>query len=115
MKFHKLIFSTLIIIITCSCNVSDKQNPSNGNYQEFDDFFQSIENFSGNVLVSIDGNSVYYKCFGYASRELSVKNTIETKFRIGSISKPITAIPTRLQDTVFSKAIATFLENSINP
>ena len=92
MNFHKLIFFSLIIIITCYCNVSDKRNPSNGYYQEFDDFFQSIENFSGNVLVSIDGKSVYSKCFGYASRELLVKNKIETKFRIGSISKPITAI-----------------------
>ena len=92
MNFHKLVFFSLIIIITCSCNVSDKHNPSNGYYQEFDDFFQSLENFSGNVLVSIDGKSVYSKCFGYASRELLVKNKIETKFRIGSISKPITAI-----------------------
>ncbi|MFT4524979.1 MAG: CubicO group peptidase (beta-lactamase class C family) [Bacteroidia bacterium] len=92
MNFHKLLFFSLIITIACSCNVSDKQKLSNGDYQEFDDFFQSIENFSGNALVAIDGKSTYSNSFGYASRELLVKNTIDTKFRIGSISKPITAI-----------------------
>ncbi len=92
MNFIKLIFFPLIFIIVYSCNVSDEQKPTNGNYQEFDDFFQKIENFSGNVLVAIDGKSVYSRSFGYASRELLVENTMDTKFRIGSISKPITAI-----------------------
>jgi len=92
MNFHKCIFFSVIIIIICSCNVSDKQKPSNRDYQEFDVFFQSIQNFSGNALVAIDGESIYSKSFGYASRELLVENTIDTKFRIGSISKPITAI-----------------------
>lgn len=92
MNFYKFIFFSLIITIACSCNVSDKQKPSNGYYQEFDDFFQSIENFSGNALVAIDGKSIYSNSFGYASRELLVENTINTKFRIGSISKPITAV-----------------------
>lgn len=92
MNFHKLIFFSLIITIACSCNVSDKQKPYNGDYQEFDVFFKSIENFSGNALVAIDEESIYSKSFGYASRELLIENTIDTKFRIGSISKPITAI-----------------------
>ncbi|WP_175574443.1 serine hydrolase domain-containing protein [Algoriphagus marinus] len=92
MNFHKLIYFSLIITISCSCNVSDKQKPPNRDYQEFDVFFQSIQNFSGNALVAIDGESIYSKSFGYASRELLVENTIDTKFRIGSISKPITAI-----------------------
>jgi len=92
MNFHKCIFFSVIIIIICSCNVSDKQNPFNGYYQEFDVFFKSIENFSGNALVAIDEESIYSKSFGYASRELLVENTLDTKFRIGSISKPITAI-----------------------
>lgn len=92
MNFHKLIFFLLIITLVCSCNGSDKQKPSNGEYQEFDNFFQNIENFSGNALVAIKGEIIYSKSFGYASRELLVENTIDTKFRIGSISKPITAI-----------------------
>lgn len=92
MNFHNLIFISLIITIACSYHISEKKKPSNGDYQEFDDFFQSIENFSGNALIVIDGKSTYSKSFGYAIRESQVKNTIDTKFRIGSISKPITAI-----------------------
>ena len=92
MNFQKLIFFLLIITLVCSCNGSDKKKPSNGEYRDFDDFFQNIENFSGNALVAIKGEIIYYKSFGYASRELLAENTIDTKFRIGSISKPITAI-----------------------
>ena len=92
MNFLKLIFFSLIITLACSCNVQDKQKSLNADAQKFDAFFQSIENFSGNVLVAIDGKNTYSKSFGYASRELLVENTIDTKFRIGSISKPITAI-----------------------
>ena len=92
MKFHKILFFSLIITITWSCDVKNKQKPINVDYQEFDHFFQNIENFSGNALVAINGKSIYSKSFGYANRELLVKNTIDTKFRIGSISKPITAI-----------------------
>lgn len=92
MNFHKLIFFTLIITISCSCTVRDKQKPSNSGYQEFDVFFQNIENFSGNILVAVEGETIYSKSIGYANRELLVKNTMDTKFRIGSISKPITAL-----------------------
>jgi CubicO group peptidase (beta-lactamase class C family) len=93
MNFHKLLFFSLLITIVWSCDVkNNNQKPSNVDYQEFDHFFQNIENFSGTVLVAIHGKSIYSTSFGYASRELLVKNTIDTKFRIGSISKPITAI-----------------------
>jgi len=94
MKSSKFLFFSLIITITWTCDVKNQNDEKsiNAEYQEFDDFFQNIENFSGNVLVALDGKSIYEKCFGYASRELLVQNTLETKFRIGSISKPVTAI-----------------------
>ena len=37
----------------------DSQKSLNADAQKFDAFFQSIENFSGNVLVAIDGKSTY--------------------------------------------------------
>ena len=96
MKLPKLLFFTLTIILAWSCDVKNSnqnnQKLSSAYGQEFDHFFQNIDNFSGNVLVANDGKSIYSNSFGYASRELLVKNTIDTKFRIGSISKPITAI-----------------------
>tara|TARA_B110000046_G_scaffold175848_1_gene200876 strand:- start:2175 stop:2387 length:213 start_codon:yes stop_codon:yes gene_type:complete len=59
MNFLKLIFFSLIITLACSYNVQDKQKSLNADAQKFDAFFQSIENFSGNVLVAIDGKSTY--------------------------------------------------------
>ena len=46
----------------------------------------------GVLLVSRDGEPIYRKAFGYANLELSVKNTPEISFRIGSISKQFAAV-----------------------
>ncbi|MEI6047983.1 MAG: serine hydrolase domain-containing protein [Bacteroidota bacterium] len=48
--------------------------------------------FNGVVLVSKKGEVIYKKAFGFADREWSIPNTINTKFRIASISKPFTAL-----------------------
>ena len=47
--------------------------------------------FSGVVLVSKGDAVVYEKAFGFADRTFKVPNTINTKFHIASVSKPITA------------------------
>jgi len=93
MGLHRTLIIILIILLVWSCD--DTQHPTNSTnnvFQEFDQFFQNIENFSGNILVAIDGKTIYSKSIGYANRELLVKNIMDTKFRIGSISKPITAL-----------------------
>ena len=48
--------------------------------------------FSGAVLVAKDGKVLLCKGYGMANLELKVPNTPETKFRIGSITKPFTAM-----------------------
>ena len=52
----------------------------------------SEENFNGTVLVSEKENVVYEEAFGLANREWSIPNTTATKFRIGSVTKSITAL-----------------------
>jgi CubicO group peptidase (beta-lactamase class C family) len=47
--------------------------------------------FSGNVLIVQKGKTIYKKAFGLADREWNIKNTIETKFKIGSITKQFAA------------------------
>ncbi len=47
--------------------------------------------FDGAVLVAENGKVIYKDAFGLANREWNIPNTVETKFMIGSISKPITA------------------------
>lgn len=47
--------------------------------------------FSGSVLVAQHGKAIFRKAFGPANREWDIPNTLETKFRIGSVTKQITA------------------------
>ena len=47
--------------------------------------------FDGSVLVAEDGKIIYKAAFGMANREWNIPNTTETKFMIGSVSKPLTA------------------------
>lgn len=49
------------------------------------------ELFDGVVLVAEKGHIIYKKAFGLADREWNIPMTIDTKFKIGSISKPFTA------------------------
>lgn len=48
--------------------------------------------FSGAVLVAVKGKIIYRKAVGYANIEDSVLNTCDTRFRIASFTKPITAM-----------------------
>ncbi|MGZ5191685.1 MAG: serine hydrolase [Flavisolibacter sp.] len=51
----------------------------------------SLHEFSGNAMVVHKGKVVYKKAFGMANREWNIPNSIETKFRIGSITKQFTS------------------------
>ena len=48
--------------------------------------------FSGAILVSAEGEIIYKKAFGYANLEWEIHNTLDTKFRIASATKPFTAM-----------------------
>src|SRR5262249_39849027 len=47
--------------------------------------------FSGVVVVAKGDAIVYQKAFGFADRTFNIPNTIDPKFHIASLSKPITA------------------------
>jgi CubicO group peptidase (beta-lactamase class C family) len=50
--------------------------------------------FNGTILVKKGADIIYKNAFGYANREWDIHNTIDTKFLIGSIGKPFTALMT---------------------
>ncbi len=50
-----------------------------------------VKDFNGTVLVMQKGKEIYKKAFGMADREWNVPNTVDTKFRIGSVTKQFTA------------------------
>ncbi|GGD51542.1 serine hydrolase domain-containing protein [Muriicola marianensis] len=47
--------------------------------------------FSGCILITKHGNTLYKDCFGQANFSFSIPNTPNTKFKIGSVSKQFTA------------------------
>ncbi len=50
------------------------------------------EQFSGVVLIQQDQHTLFEAAYGYANRSWSVKNQINTRFRLASISKMFTAV-----------------------
>jgi CubicO group peptidase (beta-lactamase class C family) len=53
--------------------------------------------FDGAVLVAENGKVIYKSAFGMANREWNIPNTTDSKFMIGSVSKPLTAVLTLIQ------------------
>jgi CubicO group peptidase (beta-lactamase class C family) len=54
--------------------------------------YHTYNMFDGAVLVAENGKIVYKDAFGLANREWIVPNATDTKFMIGSVSKPLTAM-----------------------
>jgi CubicO group peptidase (beta-lactamase class C family) len=50
--------------------------------------------FSGAALVAKDGEIVFSKAYGLADRGKAIANTVDTRFRIGSMNKMFTAVAT---------------------
>jgi CubicO group peptidase (beta-lactamase class C family) len=51
-----------------------------------------VNQFSGAVLVAVDGNPLFRDGFGLANHDFDAPNTPATKFRIGSVTKQFTAV-----------------------
>ena len=71
----------------------------------------SSDYFSGAVLVADNSQVIYRKAFGLANREWAIPNSIETKFRLASVSKQFCSLITmqliqdgklRLDDSITS-------------
>jgi len=62
--------------------------------EKLSDIMQAYHNynmFDGAVLVAENGEIIYKGAFGLANREWNIPNSTDTKFMIGSVSKPLTA------------------------
>ncbi len=59
--------------------------------------YHSYNMFDGAVLVAENGKIIYKDAYGLANREWNISNRTDTKFMIGSVSKPLTAVLMLLQ------------------
>lgn len=52
----------------------------------------ATDQFAGAVLIAKNGRPVFSKAYGLADRDRRVPNTLDTRFRIGSMNKMFTAV-----------------------
>jgi CubicO group peptidase (beta-lactamase class C family) len=92
MKTCSIFIALLLLVVqpTVAQSKKDKLDSIMKTYHRFN-------MFDGSVLVAEQGKIIYKAAFGLANREWNIPNTTDTKFMIGSISKPITALLMLLQ------------------
>jgi CubicO group peptidase (beta-lactamase class C family) len=54
--------------------------------------YHELGQFDGAVLVAREGRVLFARAYGEANREWTVPNTVDTRFRIGSMTKAVTAV-----------------------
>ena len=54
----------------------------------------AADRFSGAVLVAKNSQALFSRAYGLADREQGIPNTLQTRFRIGSMNKMFTAVAT---------------------
>ena len=111
MKHYSFLLPFFLLTITISFGQSKKD--------KLDEIMKTYHNynmFDGSVLVAENGKVIYKSAFGLANREWNIPNTTDTKFMIGSVSKPLTAVLTLIQvqkgiislDSTVSKYLTAF-------
>jgi CubicO group peptidase (beta-lactamase class C family) len=77
-------------IIVCFNNTVAAQNKT-AKLSAIMKAYHNYNMFDGAVLVAENGKIIYKDAFGLANREWNIPNRADTKFMIGSVSKPLTA------------------------
>lgn len=81
---------TLIVLLVFTFGYSQKDISTK--LEQYMDAQFAINDFSGTVLVSKNDSVVFKKAYGFADYEWKVKNVIDSKFSLASVSKQFTAV-----------------------
>ncbi len=79
------------LLLLCLCGAESFAQDVAPKLAEYADALAAQRRFSGVALVAREGKVVFGRAYGMANYELAAPNTAETKFRIGSMTKPFTA------------------------
>jgi len=85
---------TATALLLFAATLAAQQNKPSGFTKAADErvqFYIKQNKFCGTVLVARAGPPIFQKAYGMANREWDVPNTLDTKFRLGSITKQFTA------------------------
>lgn len=81
-----------LVAILASCATAEPPGDRVEAIEELMSRYEENGLFSGTVLVAENGKVLFEGAFGHANREWMVPNTVDTRFRIASISKRFTMI-----------------------
>ena len=81
---------SLLLLYLSSCLTVIGQSKKN-KLSEIMKTYHDYNMFDGAVLVAEKGQVIYKAAMGQANREWNIPNSVDTKFMVGSVSKPITA------------------------
>lgn len=95
----------LLFLFSClALSMAFSQNFNQEKMNEFMNVLEQHQKFMGSVAITQNGKMVYERAVGFADADNQKKNTTDTRFRIGSITKTFTA-------TLVMKAVE---ENKLN-
>jgi CubicO group peptidase (beta-lactamase class C family) len=80
-----VLFFLVIHQVSVGQSVADK-------IDEYLQAYQDLDKFSGSVLVARNDTVLVSRGYGMADRELEIRNTASTKFRLGSVTKQFTSL-----------------------
>ena len=86
-----LVMAVLLAILT-GIPRSAMAEASPAELKQLVDSYAANRNFNGVVLVAQHGRVMYRAAYGLANREWQVPSSADSVFRIGSLTKPVTAI-----------------------
>lgn len=100
MRRYKSILSLLPIVtflcLGCGCHTPlPEVTVSKGKVAAIEDLmdrFYENEQYYGTILVAVKGKILYQRATGYADRDSLIPNTLDTKFRVASVTKQFTAM-----------------------
>ncbi|MCX6174274.1 MAG: serine hydrolase [Ignavibacteriales bacterium] len=90
---RKYLFTTLLLCFLMITSIAFSQS-AEYKINELMNAYAENGQFNGTILVKKGEKIIYKNAFGYANREWDILNTVDSKFLIGSIGKPFTALMT---------------------
>jgi CubicO group peptidase (beta-lactamase class C family) len=88
---------SLLFFLAWTCSIAALAQDKKTRLAQAMNTYHNYNMFDGAVLVAEQGKVIYKQAFGLANREWNIANTTDTKFMIGSVSKPLTAMLTLVQ------------------
>lgn len=84
--------SVAVVLVLLSCPAPASANDLVPEIDKYISAHVELGNFSGSVLIAKNGEILFEKSYGLANYEFDVPNTTQTRFEIGSMAKPFTAM-----------------------